>query len=197
MYAISRRSAARSRIFTNYAAGNFSAGISGGLRGKVIWVIMNNHGSSDYLIHRKTVGEKQEKSKSVVSEQRRHIPGMVWMFATVFIIMGHCVCKWILHITAAVAPFVNVKSEYAFLARLFQTGKPLNFRIDDHAFFRLIKLRYPFYIGIFFAAGKRSRCLWHAVQDGKKMVFRIAEIRLMIHMICSVTLNILYRIICK
>lgn len=71
----------------NHSAGNFCAGIAGRLGCKVIGMIVYNDRSADYLIDRKTIGQKQEKRKTVISEQRRQISGMVRMRTADRIIM--------------------------------------------------------------------------------------------------------------
>jgi len=78
---------ARTYPFTNHATSNFCAGAAGWMGRKIVGPIMDDNSSADHLIHRKAAGQKQAERKSVVSEQRRQISSMVWMFAVIWIVV--------------------------------------------------------------------------------------------------------------
>ena len=78
---------------------------------------MDDNGSFNYLIYGKTIGQKQGERTSVVSEQRRQVPGMVWVPTIARIIMGHNIRKWIVHIAAAIGALVDMESEDTFFTR--------------------------------------------------------------------------------
>lgn len=48
---------------------------------------MDNDCPADRLVDGKTIGQKQGEGKPVIPEQRRQIPGVMWMSTAVGIVM--------------------------------------------------------------------------------------------------------------
>lgn len=153
------------------SAGDFCAGIAGRPGRKVIGMVVDDNGSSDDLVYGKPIGEKQGERKSVVSEQRRQVPGVVRMFTVPRVVMGHGVGKGIVHITRAVGPLVDMKPEDALPAGSFGMGQAVDFSQDDDAFADLVEPHRARYIRVSFTACNFCRRLRTAAQNGKKMDF--------------------------
>ncbi len=128
------RSASRSDDRLDHTTGDFCAGVAGWLGCKIIGLVMNDNGPSDYLIYRKAAGQEQGECKPVIFKQWWQVSGVVRMFTAVWVIMGHGVGKWIIHISAAVGPFVDVKPEHSVMTGQVGMRKPVDLSPDDHAF---------------------------------------------------------------
>ena len=124
---------------SNHTAGNFGAGITGWLGGKIIGMVMDNNGSANHLINGKAVGQKCTQRKSIVPKQRRQVASVVRMSTATWIIVRHGIRERIIHIAAAVGSRVDVKSKNPPLARRITLGKAADFRTDDHALVDLVK----------------------------------------------------------
>ena len=129
---ISGTLSAGTRYFPNHATGNFCARIAGRLGCEVIRLVMDDNCFPNHFIDRKPIGQTQGECKSIVAEQRRQVSGVVWMLAAAWIVMGHCVCERVIHVTAAVRSFVNMKPENPFLAGMIRLGQTADLGEDNH-----------------------------------------------------------------
>lgn len=80
-------SAAKTGRSLNYPAGNFGAGIAGGLRGKIIWTVMEDNHFSDDILDQKAVGQKCGYCKAIIPEQRRQVARMVGVLTILWVVM--------------------------------------------------------------------------------------------------------------
>ena len=93
----------------NDPAGNFLAGIAGGLRGKIVGTRVDDHGFPQDFFHRKTVRQEGRKRIAVVAPQRQQVTDMFRMPASVRIVMRPGICKSILRGFGAGAAVVDMK----------------------------------------------------------------------------------------
>lgn len=100
---------------------------------------MDNDRSADYLIDRKTVGQEQREGKPVVPEQRWQISCVIRMPATVGIVVGHGICKRIVHITAAIGTLMDMKPKDPLLAGDVRLRQATDLGEDDHSRIGLIQ----------------------------------------------------------
>lgn len=156
------------------AAGDLCAGVAGRLGRKIIRVVVDDDGPADHLIYGKAVRQKQGKRKAAVSEQRRQVPGVVWMLTAVWVVMGHGVRERVVHIARAVGPFVDVESEDPLMARPLGQGQAADLGPDDHASAGLVEPHDARYTGVAFAARYPCRRLRPAAQNREKMGLRAA-----------------------
>ena len=98
----------------NDATGNFGSGIAGWLGGEIIRIAVNDDCSSDDLAGTEFISQKCRKCIAIISKQWRKIPGVRRMFTVIRIIMGHCIGKWVRHISAAVISFVDMVGKDGF-----------------------------------------------------------------------------------
>ena len=73
----------------NDPTGDLRAGIARWLGGEIVGMVMDDDCSANHLIHGKAVSQKQGERIPVVSEQRRQISGVIWVFTATRIVMGH------------------------------------------------------------------------------------------------------------
>lgn len=126
---------------------------------------MDNNCPANYLVDRKTISQKQREGKPVVPKQRRQISCVIRVSATVGIVMGHGVCKWIVHIAAAIGALMDMKPKGPLLAgdvRLRQAG---NLGEDDYSRIGLIQPHAARYARIIFAARNAGCRLGPAAQN--------------------------------
>ena len=124
---------------------------------------------SDHLVDGKTVCQKQRQRGSMIPEQRRQVPGMVWMFTAVWIVMGHRVCERVVHSAAAVGPSVDMKPENPFPAKAVWLGQAAELSEDHNSGTGLVEPNSARYTGIVRTARNAGRRLGPAAEDGKKI----------------------------
>ena len=106
--------------FTDYAAGNFSSGVAGRLRAKVIGVAVDHNGLSDDLPHTETVCPHGEIRAALKMHQWRKVAGVIWMicFSGVIVAAGFReVCS------GTGVSFMNVKGKETCFACLWKSGQ--------------------------------------------------------------------------
>jgi hypothetical protein len=166
----------------NHAAGDFRAGIPGGLRHKVIRVIMDNHRSADHLVHHKAAGQAYREREPVVPEQRRQVSGVTGMLTAVYVVMLHGVGKRLVRAAAAIGPLVNVESKDLFLTGAAAPGKAADLGADNHALIGLEKPYHARNIRIALTACDAGSSLRPAAQGGEKMGCWMAAGGWLVHM---------------
>ena len=100
---------------------------------------MDDDRFADYLADGKSVRQKYAQRISVVAIQRRQVPCVVWMLTTARVVMGHGVRKRIVHIAAAVGPFVDMKPEYSVMAGKLGFWETVDLGADDNALIGLVE----------------------------------------------------------
>ena len=143
---------AGARDSPNHSTGDFCAGISGWLGCKVVRLIVDNDCPANYAVDGKTIGQKQGKGNPVISKQRRQISGVIGMLTAIWIIVRHGIGKRIVYAAAAVAPFMDMKSENPFLTGNIRLGQAADLGEDNHSRIGLIELHRTPYAGIVLTA---------------------------------------------
>ena len=153
----------------DHAASDLCAGISGGLGGKIIRLIVDDNSPAGHFVYRKAVGQKRGEREPVVPEERRKISGVVRMSAVVRIIVRHGTGKRPVHAAAAAGPLVDVESEDPLMAGAAVLGEAAYLGADDHAAAGLEKPHKARNGGITFAASDTGLRLRPAAQEREKM----------------------------
>ena len=128
-------------------------------------MVMDNNCPANHLVDGKTISQKQREGKPVVPKQRRQISCVIRMSVTVGIVMGHGVCKWIVHIAAAIGALMDMEPKDPLLAgnvRLRQAG---DLGEDDYSLIGLIQPHAARYARIIFAARNAGCRLGPAAQN--------------------------------
>lgn len=107
---------------SDLAAGDFVPGISGGLGSEVVRSRVDHNRFAEDLADGESVGEKNLKRASVISEQGRKITGMIRVREIFGVIMGQRICKGIVLIFRAATALVNVKAEKTAARGIWKSG---------------------------------------------------------------------------
>ena len=127
----------------NHAAGDFPAGITGGLRHEIVRPLMDHDRSPFDLLYRKAVGLYCHPRRTAIAEKRRQVPCMVGMQAIAGIVVPLCVRK-ILPTTRI--SFMNMKRKHTAAIRLFR--QILHLCDHQNRLPQLIKAHYPLNVRI-------------------------------------------------
>ena len=85
--AVPKTQKSTNRSADHHSAGYFLSCTSRGLGHKIVRVDVYNNRSADYFGNSKSIGQKSRKCRTVYTEQRRHIPCVVWVGTVIGIIM--------------------------------------------------------------------------------------------------------------
>lgn len=167
---MSASSPAAGRVYPpDHAAGDFRAGISGGLRREIVRAVMDDDGSANHLIHRKAVGQEYGEGSLAVPEERRKISGVVRMPAVIGIIVGHGVRERLIHAALAAGSFMDMKSENLLMAGAAALRQAPNHGADEYAAAGLEKPHKARELRIMFAARDAGLRLRSAAQEREKL----------------------------
>lgn len=156
---------ARAGDSPNHSAGDFCTRISRWLGGKIVGMVMDDDRPTDHFVDGKTVGQKHREGKPVVPEQRRQISGVIWMPAAIGVVVGHGICKRIIHIAAAVGALMDMKPKNSLPAGNIRLRQAADLGEDDHSRIGLIQPHSARYAGIIFTARDAGRRLGPAAQN--------------------------------
>ena len=136
----------------DFPAGDFLAGIPGGLGGEIVGGSVEDHASPYDVADRKPIGDEGTEGISFYAEQRRHIPGVIGMGTALGIVMHPHVGKGILFVAGAGAALVDVESENGALAGILRGGQTDHLGDYQHAAAVFIKANGSLHIRIGTAA---------------------------------------------
>lgn len=115
--------------------GDFSPGVAGWLRVKIVGAAVDDDSSPKYIRYTKTVGQHSQICCPAAREQGRQVACVLWMGDFSAVKVPACIGKVG---STAISPFVDVQGKKAGLA-VWQTGYLRN---DQNAFALLIELNF-------------------------------------------------------
>lgn len=132
-------------------------------------MVVEDDCSAQHPLHRKAVGEKQGQGEAVIAEERRQVPGVVGVLATVGVKVGQGVGEGIVGISRAAGPAVDVKAKDPPLAGEVGIGQAVDLGIDEDAPAGLVKAHRAGYAGVVRVAGELCEGLGPAAQEGEQL----------------------------
>lgn len=123
----------------DFSAGDFLSGVACRLGCEIIRPTVDDYSPAEDVPDTKAPGQEGGKSKAVITEQGRHIPGMLGMGAALRVIMGAGVCKGVAGVSCAAAAAVYVKGKNRVLTCPFRRGQAGDLSHYDHTLHGLEK----------------------------------------------------------
>ena len=144
----------------DFPAGDFEAGVAGGLRGKIVRAAVDDRGAANDILHAEAVRKKDGEGVVAAAEEGRKIPGVPGMGAIIGIVMAPNIGKGVAAAAGAAGPGMDVKGKDRAAAgplRLRQAG---DMGRHKHTPAGLIKAHHPADVRVLIAAPYPGDSSW-------------------------------------
>ena len=108
----------------NSPAGDFLTGVSGGLRGEVVGISVQDYGSAQDFLHAEAICQKDRKGIAAAAEKREQIAGMARMGAAAGIVMAQRILEGVLPVACAGRAAVDMQGKNPLPAGEIPGRKP-------------------------------------------------------------------------